>query len=914
MTPNPQQQAVIECLSGPAMVMAVPGSGKTATVTERIKALVASGAEPKSILAITFTNKAADEMRKRVAEAVGDAASFMTLCTFHSLCARIIRANAPLVGLTIGYTILDEDDSERLLKSCIRRAGDFGNPGQPAIPKQYLNALKQYLEGLRNDCLTEAQALSEYSLQGKQKAIADEYLLQLKKNNAIDFTGLLSEALRLFNERPDIRDLYANRFVHISVDEVQDTNVAQYEMVKHLASKHKNVLVVGDLDQCVPVDEMVGLPGGKSKRLGEIVEGDLVASAAGKGSVAFSRVLKVIPRDYEGRLVRITTESGKSVRATPNHALFGMATMLKYLCKRMACLAFEELSGYYLCKTLGRHEGKAWVLGVFETDDEAMSCMSDHAFAYGIPVLGPAGPRGKETRKPGAEEGARRLMRKLGIDFDYPHFANPDPPMAYLAHMRSFLEMPAGQFHPGMGIAVWDGAHIVAETVSKVEDEKYSGEVRDLVVEETHNFVAGGVVCHNSIYGWRGACPENILRFEKDFPGCKVFRMETNYRSTPIILKHSQGLIDRNSLRKATVLRTDNPDGEKPRLLQARTDLDMANAIASDCARRISQGTVPEEIAVLYRTNYCSRVLEQAFRAAGVKCKVVNGTSFWDRKEVKAGMALLKLLCNGNDRMAFEKVVDSCCCGVGDKALEAVDEACRSGGIPVLEAAGKVDVKVSPSAKNLEPLLEAIRDHSSKSPGESVIGIAKATAFWGRMAEDSTTINDRCANLMEMARDVDEHCAKPGNTLAGYLQGLSLLTDSDQKSVKGAVKLMTMHSCKGLEFDCVYVSHCTADVLPHPRALDSDAGKPAQPAKEEERRLLYVSMTRARKFLSLCAFSLKGFGNRQESVAFSPFLEEAGVWDGSEPQGANREPRRNNYGNSRYGNSRYGNRKNCRFD
>jgi len=394
MTPNPQQQAVIECLSGPAMVMAVPGSGKTATVTERIKALVASGAEPKSILAITFTNKAADEMRKRVAEAVGDAASFMTLCTFHSLCARIIRANAPLVGLTIGYTILDEDDSERLLKSCIRRAGDFGNPGQPAIPKQYLNALKQYLEGLRNDCLTEAQALSEYSLQGKQKAIADEYLLQLKKNNAIDFTGLLSEALRLFNERPDIRDLYANRFVHISVDEVQDTNVAQYEMVKHLASKHKNVLVVGDLDQCVPVDEMVGLPGGKSKRLGEIVEGDLVASAAGKGSVAFSRVLKVIPRDYEGRLVRITTESGKSVRATPNHALFGMATMLKYLCKRMACLAFEELSGYYLCKTLGRHEGKAWVLGVFETDDEAMSCMSDHAFAYGIPVLGPAGPRG----------------------------------------------------------------------------------------------------------------------------------------------------------------------------------------------------------------------------------------------------------------------------------------------------------------------------------------------------------------------------------------------------------------------------------------------------------------------------------------------------------------------------------------
>lgn len=631
MTPNPQQQVVINHRDGPCMVVAVPGSGKTATVTERIKTLVASGIDPRSILAITFTNKAADEMRKRVGQAVGpEKSSLMTLSTFHSLCARIIRVHAPLVGLTQGYTIYDDDDSERAIKACIRKLEGFGNEGQPPIPKPYLASVKAYLEGSRNDCLSDGQAIKKYPLHGRQKSVVDLYFATLKRSNAIDFTGLLSETLRLFQEHPDVKDRYATRFKYISVDEWQDTNVAQYEMVKLLSGTDKNVLVCGDLDQ--------------------------------------------------------------------------------------------------------------------------------------------------------------------------------------------------------------------------------------------------------SIYGWRGAQPENVMRFENDFQGCKTYHLETNYRSTPSILKTSQKLIDLNTMRKPTTLRTDNPDGEKPRLIEAYSDWDMARMIARDTASKIRSGFLPEEIAILYRTNWSSRVLEQAFREAEIKYKVVNGTSFWSRQEVKTGIAMLKLLANENDKMSFERAVEGCCRGAGPKALGAVEEISQGKGIPVLVAAEEFCGSSLYQAKALLPLVAGLRSHRGLLPGKTIMEIAKNTALWSRLEGDSTTVNDRCGNFTELARDVDEYCAKPNSTLAGYLQSLSLLADGDQKSVKGAVKLMTMHSCKGLEFDCVYVSHCTDDVLPHPRAVMMDVGQPFPAQREEERRLLYVSMTRARKWLSLCTFAAKGRAEKMTNVNPSPFLAEIGFF------------------------------------
>ncbi len=633
MTPNPQQLLVVDHFTGPCMVMAVPGSGKTASVTERTRRLLAKGVDPKSILSITFTNKAANEMRERIAKAVGaEPASKMTVSTFHSLCSRIIRTNCALLGLDKNYSIYDSDDQERLLKTCIKMIEDVGSTDKFKPSKEYIRSLMNYIEGIRNACMTEEAALQKYQLDGNQAKVAAEYFMQLRKSNAVDFTGLLSETLRLFKENPNVREVYRNRFRYISVDEVQDTNIAQYELIKDFGIGHGNVLVVGDLDQ--------------------------------------------------------------------------------------------------------------------------------------------------------------------------------------------------------------------------------------------------------SIYKFRSANPENILAFEKDFPGCKVLKLEKNYRSTPSILKFSQNLIDHNLLRKGTTLTTDNPDGSSPQIVAGTTDIEMARIMAEDIKKKIDCGTKPKEIAILYRTNYASRVLEKAMRDLGIKYKIIGGLSFWDRKEVKSGVAILKMLCNDCDRMAFEKVVESCCKGVGGKAMATVSEISQTKNLSMLEAAKEFSAGTGAGPRCITPLLNSI--DSSILPGQAMLKIAHETSFWTRCEADSTDTNDRCGNVLEMARDVDEYCSKPKCSLAGYLQNLSLITSGDEdQDDDQLVKLMTLHGCKGLEFDVVCISHCNSGMLPHSRLEVEFEDNPSELAIaiEEERRLLYVGMTRARKNLTLYFATARMDARAKNPIPMtpSPFLFETGI-------------------------------------
>ena len=650
MNPNPQQKEVVEHFEGPCLVLAVPGSGKTASVTERIKRLVSLGTDPKSILAITFTNKAAGEMRDRIAGAVGkEKASQMTISTFHSMCSRIIRANAGLLGLPKGYTIYDSDDQERLLTRCIRKIEDpesleEADPAKPSRPHrpykptfEYVNALMAHIEGKRNSCLSDGEAMEQYPLAGNQSRVVQEYFAQLKAANAVDFTGLLSETLRLFTEHPEVAKRYGDWWKFISVDEVQDTNIAQFEIIKHLGLEHKNVLCVGDADQ--------------------------------------------------------------------------------------------------------------------------------------------------------------------------------------------------------------------------------------------------------SIYAWRGACPANVLKFKELF-GAKVLKVENNYRSTPSILKYCQKLIDYNSGRLGTNLVTGNPDASPPSILASQTDLDMAEAVARGVERKLADGTRPSEIAVFYRTNYASRVIENALRNRRIKYRIIGGLSFWDRKEIKNSLSILKVLANGADRMSFEKAAEACCRGVGEKAFEKVAENARLQGTSIIHAAGQFCMVPSASGRGLAPFVAALKECSVGlgtaapggggmllTPGQALLKVAKSTAFWGRLEADSKDTNDRCGNLLEMARDVDERCST-GSTLDGYLQGISLLTSADEEEDEKQVKLMTLHGSKGLEFDAVFITHCNEGLLPHGRAAEG-----GRQAIEEERRLLYVGMTRARKFLTLLFSWTKTDARYKGSSRIEPsrFLIETGI-------------------------------------
>jgi DNA helicase II / ATP-dependent DNA helicase PcrA len=635
MKPNPQQQAIIDHIDGPCLVTAVPGSGKTASLTERTKNMISKGIDPSSILAITFTRKAAEEMRSRIGAAVGtEKASKMTISTFHALCARILRANAPLLGLTKSYTIYDEDDQERILKRCIAKvedrpeerneAGLLIRAAQPFSPsKDYIGDIMRYIEGMRNACLTPDQAQAQYELLHNQRKVADMYFDELKRSDAVDYTGLLSETIRLFTEHPEILENYRRKFRYISVDEVQDTNIAQYTLIKQLSSGHKNIMMVGDLDQ--------------------------------------------------------------------------------------------------------------------------------------------------------------------------------------------------------------------------------------------------------SIYRFRNASPENLLQFEKEF-GAKLLKLEVNYRSTPEILKYAHELIQRNKMRKDTELKTSNPSGDIPKIVGFKTDEDMALWIAKEARALILQGVPPSQIAIFYRVNSASRVLEMKMRELSLKYKVLGGLDFFSRKEIKACMAILKLLCNASDVASFEKACEHCCKGVGTKTVSTIIDHGSDTKIPIMDAAKAYVRTGTQPAKGLAPFVNALEAARQMPADKGLMKVARSTAFWDKMRDDSTTTNDRCGNIEEMARDVGKFLAN-GGTLIGYLQNITLLTAADEGTDSTQIKLMSMHACKGLEFDHVFVSHVNSTLIPHARTMGLPEGEERSIQIEEERRLLYVAMTRAKKRLRMC-FCRAGMNKMMDP---SPFLYETGL-------------------------------------
>jgi DNA helicase-2/ATP-dependent DNA helicase PcrA len=981
MTPNDQQLKVIQHVDGPCLVAAVPGSGKTASMTERIKNLVKIGKNPESILAITFTNKAADSMRKRISLAVGPASSKMTISTFHSLCARIIRANALLLGLSKSYTIYDDDDQERMLRKAI-----FKVEGEKFAPTpEYWDGLRAFIEGKRNNLLTDEEAGARYHVEGSQLKAAQEYLSSLKACNAIDFTGLLSEVVRLFEEHPEVLSYYTNRFQYVNVDEWQDTNIAQYRLVKLIAS-HRNVMVIGDVDQCIPSGVEINTDDG-TKKIKDINEGDWVESIVGRNERGLGRVYKVSSKPYHGEIFTIRTAKGHVLKSTGNHVVYGSVTTLKGY-SHVVYLMYKEGKGYRIGRTMAtrkcslrkediglrvrmnqEHADKSWILKACKTKDEAALYEAYYSSKYGIPTVcfHSVGrdmlwtPKGlaKFWSMIETKTKADQLFQDMGLHPDYPflsrsgdvgsgriciqliYFGNRNKHLVTLhgndalrqktphlgwtrskkahwrvrrqfdryddalscahkmandtggfivrranfrgdsRHQEQFMEMQVSSLFNGMHIAVCDGPSIIADEVTSIAKEWYDGTVHDLGVEGSANFVVkNGVICHNSIYAFRGAMPENVLQFEKDFGPVTVLKLEKNYRSTPQILASSHTLITKNALRKDTSLVTDNPDGDVPTVRRCSEDREMALKIAMMVKDRLAEGVPPKEIAVFYRVNYASRVLEEAMRAMKVAYKVIGGQSFYARMEVKTSLAILKIISNPSDRASFHRVAEFCCRGVGEKTIGDVLDAAVNGKT-VVDSAREYAAGDSRTGKALSVLVSSL-DGMPKEPHAALLHVARTTAFWDKMKAESSVDNDRCENISELAEDVYRHVSA-GGTLDGYLQNISLLSSSDEEGQDKQIKLMTMHACKGLEFDVVFISHANQKIVPHQRVLEIDSITERARQIEEERRLFYVAMTRARKRLTILWFERRRLrlgrqkGDKYEGMAPSQFIAEAGL-------------------------------------
>lgn len=664
---NPQQLEAVTYRGPALLIVAGAGSGKTSVLTRRIASLLRSReAWPSQILAITFTNKAAGEMRERVAGLIGDAARGMWISTFHSACVRILRREAQQFGFTKNFTIYDSGDSRALLKRLVKEHEADAYGLTPAAVQGRISKLKNELSDA--EAYARQANMSDPAERVFVEVFAD-YQRQLQKANAFDFDDLIGQTVYLFRAFPQVADTYRRRFRHILVDEYQDTNHAQYALIHEL------------------------------------------------------------------------TRPVSGVGATPEpYASNGMM--------------------------------------IFEPDPE-----------------------------------------------------------------------PA----PGAGEA---GASL---TVVGDSDQ--------------------------SIYAFRGADIRNISEFERDFPGAKVVLLEQNYRSTQNILSAANAVIGNNFDRKDKKLWSDRGEGDRIIGFTGYSQHDEAQFVADEIEALHRKGMPYSEMAVFYRTNSQSRALEEIFIRSAVPYKIMGGTKFYERAEIKDALAYLVAVANPADEMAVRRILNKPRRGIGDVTETAIARFAEEHGIsfrdalslpgqlgvgPKIQAAiAQLDAVLAEATAIMLPPTGEVPPPTSVADGLSLL-LSKSGYLDALRASRDPQDEARVENLDEfvaVTRDFARN--NPEGTITDFLTEVALVSDADDlDDESGSVSLMTMHTAKGLEYDAVFVTGVEEDLIPH----RISAGEPGGP--QEERRLFYVGITRARKRLHLSlAMTRAQFG--EVTVAMpSRFLQE----------------------------------------
>jgi len=655
---NPQQRAAVEHQGAPLLIVAGAGSGKTRVLAHRIAHLMAArDVRPGQILAITFTNKAAGEMRDRVASLVGARSKSMWVSTFHSACVRILRREASHVGLKSTFSIYDAADSQRLM-SMVLRDLDLD-------PKRYRpRAFSAQVSNLKNELVDEetySSGLGEAS--HHERMVAEAYRMyqgRLRQANAMDFDDLIMTTVNILQAFPDVAEYYHRRFRHVMVDEYQDTNTAQYQLVREL---------VGHSD---------------------------------------------------------------------SHAT-------------------------------------------------------------------------KATDATGASDGQVVAPAELAVVGD----------------------------------------------------------------------------ADQSIYAFRGATIRNIVEFEQDYPNARTILLEQNYRSTQTILRAANAVIAKNSDRRIKNLWTDSGHGAKIVGYVADSEHDEAAFIARQIdSLGDAHGVKPKDVAVFYRTNAQSRAIEEVFVRVGLPYKVVGGTRFYERREVKDALAYLRVISNPADTVNLRRILNVPKRGIGDRAVACIAQLAERERVPFVAALGHpqdaagIATRSVTAITGFTSLLEALRTvhEGGSGVGDLLEAVVEQTGYLAELRasqdpQDETRV-ENLAELVAVGREFDE--SEPEGSLEAFLERVSLVADADEipdgsdaeAADNGVVTLMTLHTAKGLEFPVVFLTGMEDGTFPHLRAL-GDVKE-----LEEERRLAYVGITRARERLHLSrAVVRSGWGSPQYNPA-SRFLDE----------------------------------------
>ena len=376
-----------------------------------------------------------------------------------------------------------------------------------------------------------------------------------------------------------------------------------------------------------------------------------------------------------------------------------------------------------------------------------------------------------------------------------------------------------------------------------------------------------------SIYSWRGAEVANILRFEKDFPGAKVIRLEQNYRSTPQILAAASGLIDENTQRLGKTLWTERHGGDKLHVVGVWDAPEEARRVGDEIERLEREGAPLDQIAILVRAQYQTREFEDRFISIGMKYRIVGGFRFYERAEIRDALAYLRVIAQPADDLAFERIYNTPKRGLGAKALEKLHLLARRRGIPLAKAALEICDTDELPARARNTLLSLMRDFArwrdmarEEGPADLIRTALDESGYTDALqAERTPEASGRLENLVELARAMEEY-----DSLGDFLEHVSLVMDNDARDDEEKVTIMTMHAAKGLEFDNVFLPGWEDGVFPSQRSLDEGG----LASLEEERRLAYVAITRARrKCTILHAANRRIYGQWTSSIP-SRFIAE----------------------------------------
>jgi DNA helicase-2/ATP-dependent DNA helicase PcrA len=376
-----------------------------------------------------------------------------------------------------------------------------------------------------------------------------------------------------------------------------------------------------------------------------------------------------------------------------------------------------------------------------------------------------------------------------------------------------------------------------------------------------------------SIYGWRGAEVDNILRFEHDFPGAKIIRLERNYRSTGHILATASHLIARNEGRLGKTLRTEGEAGEKVAVVAAWDSEEEARAIGEEIEALHRAGHSLDEIAILVRASFQMREFEDRFITIGLDYTVIGGPRFYERAEIRDAIAYLRLVNQPADDLAFERIVNVPKRGLGDATVKLLHDHARARGTNLMEATRAMvatdELKPKPrqALRDLVAAFDRWRGQKDSLPhnelAEIVLDESGYTEMWQK--DRSADAAGRLENLKELVRSMEEF-----ENLQGFLEHIALVMDVDKGESREAVSIMTLHSAKGLEFDTVFLPGWEEGLLPHQRSLD-DQGRAGL---EEERRLAHVGLTRARKLAKIYFVSNRRIHGSWSATLPSRFIDE----------------------------------------